>query len=42
MPGVLIEQIQGLVDPYKQYQSLMTIAPIPGPTVIDTEVISLL
>jgi hypothetical protein len=41
MPGVVISQIQGLVDPFKQYQFLMMINPIPGPNVISSEILSM-
>jgi hypothetical protein len=42
MPGVTITQIQGLVDPFKQYQFVMTIAPVLGiANFLDTETLSL-
>jgi len=41
MPGVSIDQVQGLVDPLKQYQFLMNISPIRGQNIVGNDVFSL-
>jgi hypothetical protein len=41
MPGVLIDQVQGLADPLKNYQFLMNISPIRGANIVGNDVFSL-
>jgi hypothetical protein len=41
MPGVMIDEVQGLVDPLKSYQFLMNISPIRGQNIIGNDVLSL-
>jgi len=41
MPGVTIDEVQGLIDPLKSYQFLMNISPIRGQNHIGNDVLSL-
>lgn len=41
MSGVLIEEVEGLVDPLVEYQWLMNISPVRGQNIIGNDVLSL-